>query len=339
MKKSDTDSVILMDHGSGGYKTDRLIRDRIVPVIGNSILEKLGDGAVFQVNGQKLAFTTDSYVVDPLFFPGGSIGCLSVYGTVNDLAMCGATPLYLSCALIMEEGFPMGGLERILKDMARAAEGAGVLIVTGDTKVVARGAADKIFITTSGVGAIAGTPFDTAAVEPGDRIVASGTLGDHGAAIMAARDNITVSDTIKSDTAPLNGLVERMLDACSGIKLLRDPTRGGLATILNEIAGNSAVSIRVDESAVPVKKEVSALCGLLGIDPLYVANEGKLVAVVRGNDAESLVKEMRKHEFGKDAAVIGEVVEPGLAAVVMKTRIGGQRIVPMLTGEQLPRIC
>jgi hydrogenase expression/formation protein HypE len=334
-----TDSVIMMDHGSGGQRSDRLIRDRILPVIGNSLLNRLGDGAVLDMDGSRLAFTTDSYVVDPIFFPGGSIGELAVYGTVNDLSMCGAEPLYLSSALIMEEGFPLSDLDRILDDMARAAQKAGVTIVTGDTKVVARGAADKIFITTSGIGVIRGNPFDPQNIEPGDRIIVSGTLADHGIAILSSREAMNVSSVIASDTAPLNHLVADMLGSGAAVKLLRDPTRGGLATILNEIAESSGLGIRVDESAIPVRKDVAALCGLLGIDPLYVANEGKLVAVVAGKDADALVKRMRRNELGQDAAVIGEVGPRGLFPVTLRTRIGGDRIMPMLTGEQLPRIC
>ena len=328
-----------MDHGSGGFRSDQLIREHILPVLGNSVLDRLGDGAVLSVQGVRLAFTTDSYVVDPIFFPGGSIGDLAVNGTVNDLSMCGAVPLYLSCALIMEEGFPLTDLDRILRDMATAAARANVQIVTGDTKVVARGAADKIFITTSGIGTITGSPFDKSGIEPGDKIIVSGTMADHGIAILTQRENMMVSADIESDTAPLNDLVARMMGSHASIKLLRDPTRGGLATILNEIATNSGMSIRVDETQIPVKKDVTAMCTLLGIDPLYVANEGKLVAVVAGKDADALVKEMRNHELGGNASVIGEVVAPGLSTVTMRTRIGGDRIIPMLTGEQLPRIC
>lgn len=328
-----------MDHGSGGYRSDQLIREHILPVLGNPVLDRLGDGAVLSIQGTRLAFTTDSYVVDPIFFPGGSIGDLAVNGTVNDLSMCGAVPLYLSCALIMEEGFPLMDLDRILRDMATAAAKANVQIVTGDTKVVAKGAADKIFITTSGIGVITGSPFDKRGIEPGDKIIVSGTMADHGVAILTQRENMMVSAGIESDSAPLNHLVERMMGCQAAIKLLRDPTRGGLATILNEIATNSGMSIRVDETAIPVTKEVAAVCGLLGIDPLYVANEGKLVVVVAEKDAEALVAEMRNHELGRNASVIGEVVPHGLSSVIMKTRIGGERIIPMLTGEQLPRIC
>ncbi len=333
------DNVIMMDHGSGGLTSDRLIRDRILPVLGNPLLDKLGDGAVFDVAGSRLAFTTDGYVVDPIFFPGGSIGDLAVFGTVNDLSMCGAKPLYLSCALIMEEGFPLSDLDRILSDMAGAAKRAGVAIVTGDTKVVAKGAADKIFITTSGIGLVNGTPFDGRSIVPGDKIIVSGTLADHGCAILAARENLVISDGLVSDTAPLNHLTAAMFESGAAVKLLRDPTRGGLATILNEIAENTQLGVRVHEAAVPVRNEVTAFCGILGIDPLYVANEGKLVAVVSADDAEKLVKTMRNHDLGRDAAVIGEVTPAGLAPVTLVTRIGGERIIPMLTGEQLPRIC
>ncbi|WP_027358532.1 hydrogenase expression/formation protein HypE [Desulforegula conservatrix] len=342
MKKKD--KVILMDHGSGGYRSEQLIRGHILPALGNPLLDRLGDGAVFDLpvidgHGTRLAFTTDSYVVDPIFFPGGSIGSLSVNGTVNDLAMCGAKPLYLSSAFIIEEGFPVSDLDLIISDMAKAAERANIKIVTGDTKVVAKGAADKIFITTSGIGVISGTPFCGQCMEPGDKIIISGTIADHGIAILATRANMELPASISSDTAPLCHLVEKMIKSRAEIRLLRDPTRGGLATILNEIAENAGTSIRVDEEAIPVRKEVSALCSLLGIDPLYVANEGKLVAVVAAKDAEKLVALMRNHEMGQNVSVIGEVSQPGLSKVIMKTRIGGERIIPMLTGEQLPRIC
>lgn len=342
MKKRD--KVILMDHGSGGYRSNQLIRDHILPVLGNPLLDRLGDGAVFDLpvidgHGTRLAFTTDSYVVDPIFFPGGSIGSLSVNGTVNDLAMCGAKPLYLSSAFIIEEGFPISDLDLIINDMSKAAERSKVKIVTGDTKVVAKGAADKIFITTSGVGVISGNPFSRLSMEPGDKILVNGTIADHGIAIMASRGNMALPASISSDTAPLCHLVETMIKSRAEIRLLRDPTRGGLATILNEIAENAGASIRVDEEAIPVRKEVSAMCSLLGIDPLYVANEGKLVAVVAEKDAEKLVALMRNHEMGQNASIIGEVTQPGLSKVIMKTRIGGERIIPMLTGEQLPRIC
>ncbi len=328
-----------MDHGSGGYRSNQLIQDRILPAIGNPILDRLGDGAVVDVCGTRIAFSTDSYVVDPIFFPGGSIGDLAVNGTVNDLSMCGATPLYLSCALIMEEGFPLSDLDRILGDMARAAKRANVQIVTGDTKVVARGAADKIFITTSGIGSVSGQPFDPRGIEPGDRIIVSGTIADHGIAILTQREGMMVAADIVSDSAPLNRLVQRMIESGAKIKMLRDPTRGGLATILNEIAVDSKTSIRVDESAICVKKEVAAVCDLFGVDPLYVANEGKLVAVVSEKDAEALIQVMRDDELGQNAAIIGAVLPLGLTGVFMNTRIGGERILPMLTGEQLPRIC
>lgn len=337
MKKEN--EVILLDHGSGGHRSDHLIKSHILAAIGNPILDKLGDGAVFDVNNSKLAFTTDSFVVDPIFFPGGSIGDLSVNGTVNDLSMCGATPLFLSCALVIEEGFPIKDLDRIMNDMARAAENADVKIITGDTKVVPKGAADKIFITTSGIGIIEGTPFDIGSIKPGDRIIVSGSIADHGTAILASRENLDIPAAITSDCAPLNHLVKIMLETGSKVRLLRDPTRGGLATILNEIAQNSGLSIRINESSILVKKEVSAFCGILGIDPLYVANEGKLVAVVPEKDAEALVSIMRTHELGKDASVIGEVLSQENSNVIMKTRIGGERIIPMLTGEPLPRIC
>lgn len=343
-KLEKLDKVIHMDHGSGGYRSARLIKDHILPVLGNPLLDMLGDGAVFDIDRIRLAFTTDSFVVEPVFFHGGSIGDLAVNGTVNDLAMCGAKPLYLSSSIIIEEGFPISDLDRILADMAGAAERAGVCIVTGDTKVVPRGAADKIFITTSGIGVIKGDPFAGQCMKTGDRIIISGTIADHGAAVMSEREKLAVSPAISSDTAPLNHLVKIMLESGAAVRLLRDPTRGGIATILNEIAEKSGMTIVIQEQLVPIRKEVASLCGIIGIDPLYVANEGKLVAVVAEEDADRLVSLMRENESGKDAAIIGEVTMPGLSGlvlsgVVMKTRIGGERVIPMLTGEQLPRIC
>ncbi len=337
MKTRDT--LITMDDGSGGKQSDRLIRDRILPSIGNPLLNRLGDGAVFAIEGVRLAFSTDAYVVDPIFFPGGSIGRLAVCGTVNDLSMCAATPLYLSSSLIIEEGFPLSDLDRILEDMAEAAKQAGVTIVTGDTKVVPKGVADRIFITTSGIGVVRGVSLTETTLTPGDRIIVSGTLADHGMAILSARENMGGSSAIVSDTAPLNHLVAAMFESGADIKFLRDPTRGGLATVLHEMAHDAGAGVTLDESAIPMTPSVSALCSLLGFDPLYVANEGKLVAVVAENDADRLVRIMRDQDEGRDAAIIGEVVSPGPAAVTLRTAIGGERIVPWLSGEQLPRIC
>lgn len=337
MKTRDT--LITMDHGSGGKQSDRLIRDRILPSIGNPLLNRLGDGAVFAIDGVRLAFSTDAYVVDPIFFPGGSIGRLAVCGTVNDLSMCAATPLYLSSSLIIEEGFPLSDLDRILEDMAEAAKQAGVTIVTGDTKVVPKGVADRIFITTSGIGVIRGVSLTETTITPGDRIIVSGTVADHGMAILSARENMGVSSAIVSDTAPLNHLVATMFESGADIKFLRDPTRGGLATVLHEMAHDAGTGVTLHESAIPMTPAVSALCSLLGFDPLYVANEGKLVAVVAEKDADRLVRIMRDQDVGRDAAIIGEVISPGPAAVTLRTTIGGERIVPWLSGEQLPRIC
>lgn len=331
--------VILMDHGGGGQRSDLLIRERILPLVGNPLLNRLGDGAVFDIDRTRLAFSTDAYVVDPIFFPGGSIGRLAVCGTVNDLSMCGARPLYLSSSLIIEEGFSLDDLERILVDMARAANEAGVRIVTGDTKVVLRGAADRIFITTSGIGVVDGIPFMEKTIEPGDRIILSGTLADHGMAILSAREALGITSSIVSDTAPLNHLTAAMLESGADIKFLRDPTRGGLASVLHEMSRDAGVAVRLHESAIPMKPEVSALCRLLGFDPLYVANEGKLVAVVAEKDADNLLRAMNHHDLGRDAAIIGEVINPGPAALTLRTAIGGDRIIPWLSGEQLPRIC
>ncbi len=332
--------VILLDHGSGGKLSNDLVSALMLPVFDNTILSRLGDSATLDVGGTRLAFSTDSYVVDPIFFPGGNIGDLAVNGTVNDIAMSGATPLYLSVGLIIEEGFSVSDLETIVQSMGRAARTAGVSIVTGDTKVVNRGAADKIFINTSGIGLIPeGIHIEGGNARPGDRIILSGTMGDHGITILNQREGLSFDAPVQSDSAPLNHMVARMLAASRNIHVLRDPTRGGVGTILNEVALQSNVGIRIVESGLPVNSSVAGLCELLGLDPLYVANEGKLIAVVASEDAERVLSVVREDPFGLDACIIGEVVSAHPGRVVLETIIGGERIIDMPTGEKLPRIC
>jgi len=334
------DRRISLDHGSGGKISHKLITDMMVPAFHNEMLARLDDGAVFPVGNRRLAFSTDTYVVDPIFFPGGNIGDLAVNGTVNDLAMCGAKPLYLSAGMVIEEGFPERDLERILRTMSHAADSAGVQVITGDTKVVPRGAADKIFLNTSGIGLIPeGVDISGRHARPGDKILLSGSIADHAVTILTKRAELGFEVSLKSDTAPLNRLVEVMLKACRGIHVLRDPTRGGVGTALNEIALQSRVGIKIHEDRIPVKNEVLGLCELLGFDPLYLANEGKLLAFAGPGDEENLLAAMRSDPVGREACVIGEVVEDHPGTVFMETRIGGERIVDMLTGEQLPRIC
>ena len=331
---------ILLDHGSGGKISHRLTTDMLLPVFDNPILAQLNDGAIFELEGLRIAFSTDSYTVDPIFFPGGSIGDLAINGTVNDVAMCGGNPVYLSVGLIIEEGFAVKDLEKIVAEMGKAAEIAGVTVVTGDTKVVPKGAVDKIFINTSGLGLIP-QDIDIAShhARPGDQIILSGTIADHGIAILTQREGLSFETSITSDTAPLNHMVNRMFSASKDIHVLRDPTRGGVGTALNEIAEKSQTGIRIYEERIPLKNEVAATCELLGFDPLYLANEGKLLAFVSPSDTDAVLAAIRENPFGKDATVIGEVVEDHSGQVIMETRIGGSRIVDMLAGEQLPRIC
>ena len=330
---------ILLAHGSGGKLSHELVEKGFVKALANPILAKLDDSAVFDLSG-KLAFTTDSYVVSPIFFPGGDIGKLAVCGTVNDLAMSGAKPLYLSLAFIIEEGLLQSELEQIVDSIQKTAKEAGVEIITGDTKVVPRGGADRLFINTAGVGVIAeGVNISGSNAKAGDRVLLSGTIGDHGIAVISQREELSFATTLKSDCAPLGGLVAEMLNASPNIHCLRDPTRGGLATTLNELAGQSGVSIRIEDEKVPVREEVLAACEMLGFDPLYVANEGKLVAIVPPEDADKVLKAMRKNRYGKDAAVIGEVGAEKPGRVVIKTALGASRILEMLTGDLLPRIC
>ncbi len=331
---------ILLDHGGGGKLSHLLIKDLFLPIFDNPILSKLHDGAVLDIKGQRLAFSTDTFVVDPIFFPGGSIGDLAVNGTVNDLAMCGATPQYLSLGLILEEGFPVRDLQRILKGVVAAADNAGVMIITGDTKVVPKGAVDKVFINTSGIGQIPdGVDICGDRARPGDKIILSGSIADHGMTILTQREGMSFDSSVQSDTAPLNHMVARMLAICKNIHVLRDPTRGGVGTALNEIAGNSDVGIKIYEEKIPLKNEVAGICEILGFDPLYIANEGKLLAFVPPNHAEEVLEAIREDNFGEDACIIGEAIADYPGKVIMQTRIGGTRIVDMLTGEQLPRIC
>jgi len=335
--KTDT---ILLDHGSGGRISHRLITDLMLPIFDNPMLAILHDGAMLDIGGKRLAFSTDTYVVDPIFFPGGNIGELAVNGTVNDLAMCGADPLYLSVGLIIEEGFSIPDLKKILKSMGVSSEKAGVKVVTGDTKVVPKGAVDKIFINTSGIGKIPdNVNISSQNALPGDTIILSGTIADHGMTVLTQREGMTFDSSLKSDTAPLNHMVSRMLSACKDIHVLRDPTRGGVGTALNEIAGKSNAGIRIYEEKIPLKNETESICELLGFDPLYVANEGKLIAFVDPDYAEEVLSVIQEDDHGKDACIIGEVVSEHRGRVVMKTRIGGTRIIDMLTGGQLPRIC
>jgi hydrogenase expression/formation protein HypE len=331
--------VILLAHGSGGRLSHELIEERFVPLLADPALNKLDDSAILEAEG-RLAFTTDSYVVSPLFFPGGDIGRLSVCGTVNDLSMTGAKPLYLSLSLIIEEGFPLTELDRILHSIRAACQEAGVNIVTGDTKVVGRGQADGLYITTSGIGIVA-PKVDISGTNAsiGDRVILSGTIGAHGIAITSQREGLRFSVPVQSDCAPLNSLVAQMLEASPNIHCLRDPTRGGLASTLNELARQSHVGIAVEEERIPVREEVTAACELLGFDPLHVANEGKLVAIVSPDDADMVLARMKDTKYGANAAIIGEVSNRHPGRVVMKTRLGPSRIVDMLSGELLPRIC
>jgi hydrogenase expression/formation protein HypE len=334
------DDLILLGHGSGGTLSHRLLDELIVATLSGRGPGEQNDAALLAAGETRLAFTTDGYVVDPPIFPGGTIGSLAVHGTVNDLAMMGARPLWLSCALILEEGFSRSQLAEILTDMRQAADGAGVRIVTGDTKVVPRGKADRIFITTSGVGVLEhDLVIHGANARPGDRIILSGSMGDHGIAVMAAREGLPV-DGLSSDSAPLWGLVEQMLkQSGAGVRVLRDPTRGGVATTLKEIAMQSGVSLLIEEDQLPVTPQVRGICGILGLDPLYVANEGKLLAMVAADCTEALLALMQQHPQGKQSAIIGTVEAGEAGRVRMRTSVGGMRVVEMLAGEQLPRIC
>jgi len=335
-----THDQIVLGHGSGGKLSANLLEQVFLPAFRNPVLDKLDDQALLHINGSHLAFTTDSFVVTPLFFPGGDIGKLAINGTVNDLAMSGARPLYLSAAFILEEGLPTADLRRIVQSMREAAATANVQLVTGDTKVVNRGKGDKIFITTTGIGLVE-KPVNISAdrARPGDKIILSGYIGDHGMAILSQRENLEFEGVIESDCAALHRLVAEMLDATPDIHCLRDPTRGGVATVLNELASRSQVGMILYESEIPVRDTVRGACEILGLDPLYVANEGKLVAIVPGTVADATLARMRQNSLGQDARIIGEVIATDPGMVLMKTEIGGARVVDTLFGEQLPRIC
>jgi len=329
-----------MTHGGGGRAMAQLIDELFMRAFDNAWLRQANDQAAFDVGAGRMVMATDSHVVSPLFFPGGDIGCLSVHGTINDVAMSGAVPLYLAAGFILEEGFPLADLQRVVESMAAAARDADVPVVTGDTKVVEKGKGDGVFITTTGVGVVpAGIDISGDRARPGDRILVSGTIGDHGVAIMSLRENLTFDTTIRSDTAALHRLVAAMLAAVPRIHCLRDPTRGGLATTLNELASQSGCGMLITEKRIPVNGQVNAACEFLGLDPLYVANEGKLIAICAAGDADALLAAMRAHPLGKDAAIIGEVIDDPHHFVQMDTSFGGRRVVDWLTGEQLPRIC
>ncbi len=331
---------IVLAHGSGGRLSHQLISKIIAPQFANELLAPMHDGAIFSLGESRIAFSTDSYVVSPIFFPGGDIGKLAVHGTVNDLAMCGARPLYLSVGFILEEGMPMEDFWRIVQSMRAAADAAGVQLVTGDTKVVDRGKADNIFINTAGIGVVPeGIDIQPTRAQVGDKILISGQIAVHGIAIMSVREGLEFETEIASDSAALNGLVGEILATCPDVHVLRDPTRGGVTSAVSEIAQSAKVGVELQESAIPISEEVKGACEILGLDPLYVANEGKLIAVVPPEAAEAVLAAMRAHSLGKEAALIGEVVSDHPGFVTMKTRVGGMRVVDMLSGEQLPRIC
>jgi hydrogenase expression/formation protein HypE len=329
-----------LTHGGGGRAMQALIKDLFARHFSNPYLDQGNDGAVMPPVDGKLVVATDGHVISPLFFPGGDIGALSVHGTVNDIAMNGARPLYLTAGFILEEGFPLADLERIVISMAAAARAAGVQIVTGDTKVVEKGKGDGVFIATTGIGVqLPGVELSGSNARPGDTVLLSGSIGDHGVAILSKRENLSFDTEIRSDSAALHDLVATMLASAPGIAVLRDPTRGGLATTLNEIAAQSGVGIEIEEAQIPVAADVAAACELLGLDPLYVANEGKLVCICRPEDAEGVLQAMRRHPLGQAAAPIGRVVADEMGLVRMATSFGGMRVVDWLAGEQLPRIC
>jgi len=332
--------TVLLGHGSGGTLSAELIRNIFLPVLGNPVLARLDDQAIVNINGQRLAITTDSFVVKPLFFPGGDIGSLAVHGTVNDLAMGGATPLFLSAAFIIEEGFSIEQLQRAVESMHGAAEAAGVQVVTGDTKVVEKGKGDGLFINTTGIGLVPdGVELSANRARPGDKVLLSGSIGEHGIAILAQREALEFESAIKSDSAALHTLVANMLRTSREIRCMRDPTRGGVSSTLNEIAQRSNVGIELEESTIPVREEVRGACELLGLDPLYVANEGKLIAIVAPEAADALLEAMRSHPLGSAAEIIGCVKKENAGLVTMRTALGTTRIVDMLAGDQLPRIC
>ncbi len=333
--------TVLLAHGGGGRLTQMLIDRMFVPTFDNPTLEALHDGAILDLNGARLAFSTDSFVINPLFFPGGDIGSLAVHGTVNDLAMCGARPLGLSSSLILEEGLPMAELWQVVQSMQQAAQAVGVPIITGDTKVVDRGKGDGVFINTTGLGLIpAGVQVSPRRAQPGDLILVNGAIAVHGIAIMSVREGLDFETTLESDSAPLYDLVARILEtAGEQVHVLRDPTRGGLASALNEIATQAGAGIRLDEANIPIGEEVRGACEILGLDPLYVANEGKALVIVDRQAADAVLATMQEHPLGQEAAIIGEVVADHPGKLFLRSRIGGMRVVDMISGEQLPRIC
>ena len=333
------DKRIMLAHGSGGKLGHDLVEKNVIPALANPILDCLNDSAVVDLSG-RIAFTTDSYVVNPIFFPGGDIGRLAVCGTINDLSMSGASPLYISLALIIEEGLPLDDFDKIIQSIQRVTEETGVKVITGDTKVVNQGSADKIFINTAGIGLIPpGIDISGANARPGDQVILNGVIGDHGIAVMAQREGLRFNIPVESDCAPLNTLVADMLVHSNAVKCLRDPTRGGLATTLNEMAAQSKVGITIEEDKIPVRQSVAAACEILGLDPLYIANEGKLVAIVAPEQAEEILSAMRRNRYGTESRIIGEVVSERAGRVVMKTLLGASRMVDMISGELLPRIC
>jgi len=335
-----TPNQITLDHGAGGQASHELVHDLFLKRLNNKFLRQMDDSAVVDLTGGRFAVTTDSYVVDPIFFPGGNIGSLAVHGTINDLCMQGAVPLYLTLGLILEEGLPMEDLIRIMDSVSEAAQEAGVKVVAGDTKVVPKGKMDKVFINTAGIGSIPeGVEVGSHNGRPGDLVLINGDIGDHGIAVLSSREGLDFQTGLKSDSAPLNGLVSAVLAAGSRVHVLRDPTRGGVATALNEIAGQSKVGIHLFEEALPISKPVMAASELLGLDPLYLANEGKCLIAVDPKAADAVLKVMRRHRYGRKAEIIGQVTEQNPGRVLLKTRVGGTRILSMLTGDQLPRIC
>jgi hydrogenase expression/formation protein HypE len=335
-----TDELVTLAHGSGGKATRALVEDLFVPELANPLLEPLGDSALIDAGALRLAFTTDAYVVKPLFFPGGDIGELAVNGTVNDLAVAGARPLWLSAGFVLEEGFPVADLRRVATSMAQAAASAGVDVVAGDTKVVERGKADGLYVTTAGIGVLShGLVLGAERVEEGDRILLSGTIGDHGMAVMVARGELELEVDLESDTAPLHELAAALAALGPALRWMRDPTRGGLATALNELARSSGKAVTLDEASLPIRPEVTGACEILGIDPLYVANEGKLVAVVAPEASDRALTLLRSHALGRDATLVGEVRSEPEGLVLLDTTLGGSRIVDMLVGDPLPRIC
>jgi len=331
---------IILDHGSGGKMSHELIKNLILPHFSNKILETLDDSAVLSAHPGRIAFTTDSYVIDPVFFPGGDIGRLSICGTVNDLAMSGAVPYYLSAGFIIEEGFPIKDIETIITSMENTAKEAGILLVTGDTKVVHKGSADKIFISTSGIGFLPdGIDIRSSNAQAGDVIIVSGTLGDHGVSVLAKREGLDIQTSLESDAAPLNKIVQKLIKNKIEIHSLKDPTRGGLASALFEIAEKSSVCLAINENDIPIRADVKSVCDILGLDPLFIANEGKFVACIRAEVADHAIALLQTTEYGKNAQIIGKVLDQPKKKVILKTTIGTERSLEMLTGDQLPRIC